>query len=229
MILAPRMLQDRPILVLGLPRSGTSIIAGALQACGAWLGHTVPAGRSNPKGFFENVFLREQVNKPILQQLDCDPLGVHKLPVLDSLPTIDWVEEKVRTNLTTEGYPGTIPWVFKDPKLSLIWPIWRHAFPQARWIIVRRDVEDVVRSCLRTHFMVHHSTDPAFWRTFADAYLERLAELQQSEVWYREIWPRDVVAGDRQALRGLVEDLEMSWNERAVRRLVKPRFWHSRA
>ena len=33
---------DKPIFVLGLARSGTSLIAGALKTCGAWLGRTVP-------------------------------------------------------------------------------------------------------------------------------------------------------------------------------------------
>lgn len=220
-------MQDRPILVLGLPRSGTSLIAGALRACGAWLGYTVPGGRSNPKGFFENVYLREHVIKTVLRDLGCDPTGVVKLPALESLPDVDDLKEKVCTAIANEGYAGTVPWVFKDAKLTLLWPIWQRAFPEARWIIVRRDTEDIIRSCLRTHFMVAHSRDPAFWAAFVDAYLERLAALRDSGVWCREIWPRDLVAGNREGLAALVEELGLDWNERAVRRFVRPRYWHA--
>ena len=76
----PDVRTDRPILVTGLPRSGTSIVAGSLKRCGAWLGRTVGRGHSNPKGFFENRTLREQVNKGILEALGSDPLGVSSLP-----------------------------------------------------------------------------------------------------------------------------------------------------
>lgn len=62
-------LLDRPVLICGLPRSGTSLTAGILAICGLWLGRTVPGGGSeNPKGFFENVFLRERINKQITHQ-----------------------------------------------------------------------------------------------------------------------------------------------------------------
>ena len=49
-----------PILVTGLPRSGTSLTTGCLHACGAWVGNTV-------KGFYENEAIRETVVKKFLR------------------------------------------------------------------------------------------------------------------------------------------------------------------
>src|SRR4029434_5176976 len=71
---------DEPVFVTGLPRSGTSMVAGLLGVSGLWLGHTVPGGQENIRGFFENVILRERVQKEILHQGRFDPLGVRLLP-----------------------------------------------------------------------------------------------------------------------------------------------------
>ena len=49
-------LKKDPILITGLPRSGTSLTAGCLHACGAWVGDTV-------KGLYENEAVREKVVK----------------------------------------------------------------------------------------------------------------------------------------------------------------------
>lgn len=223
-------LRDRPILVTGLPRSGTSLVAGILATCGAWTGRTVPRGRSNPKGYFENVALREGVDKRLLREIGRDPLGVLDLPPAEELPLerAPALAAEVRACVAAEGYGGERPWLFKDPKLLLLWPLWHAAFPAARWVVVRREREDVVRSCLRTHFLVQHSRDPEFWRRFADAYLERLRALDASAAWTREAWPQALVRGERGALRELAGELDLGWDEGAVRRFVAPRHWHSR-
>jgi hypothetical protein len=41
------------VLILGMHRSGTSCLAGALELCGLFLGEVRRTGRHNPKGYFE--------------------------------------------------------------------------------------------------------------------------------------------------------------------------------
>lgn len=220
----------RPILVTGLPRSGTSLVAGSLQQCGAFLGHTVAGSEENPKGFFENTVLRQEVVKRILNLMGCDPLGVQSLPPLQpviDLPAVENFAEDVVTLLADEGYSGQEPWLFKDAKLSLIWPIWSKAFPQARWVIVRRRHQDVIRSCLGAHFMVQHSSDPAFWQRFIEAYERRLEVLCLSGVWYREITPAELVAGDLGPLQELAGELGLKWRPEQVARFISPEHWHA--
>ena len=65
----------KPILITGLPRSGTSLAAGILSLCGVWSGTTVTGTKDNIKGFYEHVGLREHVNKELLRRLKCDPLA----------------------------------------------------------------------------------------------------------------------------------------------------------
>lgn len=218
----------QPILVLGIPRSGTSMIAGALHHCGAWIGKTVPGGPSNPEGFFENVALRERVLKPMLAQQGVDPLGVRSLPALDRLMRFPELKDRVLKQVVREGYAGDgQPWLYKDCKLTLLWPLWREAFSNARWVIVRRPADDIVRSCLRTGFMSQHSLDPGFWRAWIAEYETRLGALKASGVWWREIDSHSAVMGDFDPIRSLVNDLGLEWKEQAVRNFIKPQHWHT--
>ncbi len=217
-----------PIFVLGIPRSGTSMITGALHLCGAWIGETVPGGPSNPEGFFENVALRERVLKPMLERQGADPLGVRSLPDLDRLMPLPDFKNDVLRHLMREGYPGDERvWLYKDCKLALLWPLWREAFPDARWVIVRRPLEDIVRSCLRTRFMSQHSLDPDFWRSWISEYERRLEALKSSGVWWREVESQAAVLSSLDPIRSLVDDLDLKWNEQAVRAFIKPQHWHT--
>ncbi|RMG43527.1 MAG: hypothetical protein D6718_12070 [Acidobacteria bacterium] len=219
----------RPILVTGLPRSGTSLIAGCLERCGAFVGRCVEPTPENPKGFFENAFLRDEIDKRLLRALHADPRGVDPLPALAEVPGIRGLERVVLEALRIEGYDGRRPWLFKDAKLTLLWPAWATAFPAARWVIVRRREEDVVRSCLRTGFMRRRSGDPRFWRLFCRAYLDRLERLKASGAWWREIWPGGLVGGDLAPIERLCADLGLEPAREAIRRFVAPEHWHAPA
>ena len=220
---------NTPIFVLGLPRSGTSLIAGILEICGAWLGDTVPGGGvENPKGFFENIYLREQVNKKILNSLDVDPLGVQKLPELATLPAIDGLKEVIRSGLKKEGYDSSRPWLFKDAKLTLLWPVYLKAFPNAHWVIVRRETQHIIASCLNTSFMKKQSSNPSFWRNWSDEYLLRLDALKQSQCSWSEIWSPKIINGELDELAVLVEQLGLHWQPETVQQFINPDYWHHR-
>jgi hypothetical protein len=219
---------DKPIFVTGVPRSGTSMVAGALSACGAWVGKTWAGTRDNPKGFFEHVELRERVIKELLAELKCDTLGVRVLPDLDQLQAVPSLPEVIHRIIVNGGYEGNNPWLLKDAKLTLIWPIFVAAFPDARWIVVRRAREDIVRSCLNTVFMAQHSTDPGFWHRFVEDYENRINRLLDSVSFVREIWPEQLVCGNLEPLRKLVDDLDLGWNEPSIKAFITQEYWHAR-
>ena len=118
---------DRPIFVVGLPRSGTSLVAGCLQACGAWTGTTVPGTEANPKGFYEHAQIREGVVKRMLVQLQCDPLGVRKLTPVDLKVRVPELKSVIRQIVDADGYHHDRPWLYKGAKLTLLWPIFSRA------------------------------------------------------------------------------------------------------
>jgi len=218
----------QPIFVTGTARSGTSLTAGSLHLCGAWVGETVPGGGTeNPSGFFENSAMREDIVKKMLSSENACPFGVQTLPDLARLRARPKLAQTVLRSIHKQGYQGDKPWLFKDAKLSLLWPVWKKAFPDAHWVIVRRPREQIIQSCLRTGFMRHHSTDPAFWDQWIDAYRERLEMLKQSGARWREIDTQQLLSGDFSELHSLADDTGLQWNEARILDFINPRYWHS--
>ena len=217
---------DSPVLITGLPRSGTSMVAGILGECGLWLGKTVVGGKENAKGFFENILLREKAQKAILSAAGFDPLGVRKLPPPIWHPAIPDFRSGISRLLAQQGYDGTRPWGFKDAKMTLTWSIWREHFARATWIIVRRPSKDVIASCLRTGFMNQHSSDPAYWRVFVKAYQDRLLELARAAPSHFEVDSSVIVGGEFGSIRQAATAAGLEWNEDSVRNFVSADLWH---
>jgi hypothetical protein len=218
---------DAPVLVTGVPRSGTSMVTGLLGVCGLWLGTTVPGGRENIRGFFENVILRERVQKEVLRRGQFDPLGVRRLPPPDWHPRIANFRQVVAAAIAAQQYDGGRAWGFKDAKLALTWRLWHEHFPHARWIIVRRPNEQIVASCMRTSFMKQHSGDTGFWRQFVATYVDRLAVLQQTVGWSRVIEADDIVETRLDTMQELVAAVGLTWQADAVREFISPDHWNA--
>lgn len=211
---------DGPILITGIPRSGTSMISNCLQQAGLWLGATIQPNGDNPRGFFENREIRERILKPNLKVVGADPLGVLRLPDLAALAPDPKLRERVLAIFSQQGHDGQSRWGYKEPKLSLSWPLWAEAFPDATWVIVERDIEAVVKSCLNTNFMNRHSCDAEFWRTFASRYRERLDNLADTVPNVVRISSDDVIAGDYTALTKLAARLDLDWTQSCVAQIV---------
>ena len=181
---------ETPVFITGVPRSRTSLVAGALAAAGLRLGETITGDAENPTGYFENRTVREEVLKPLLRSGGYDPLGVMDLPPPDWRPATPALADQLAARLR----PGEGPWGFKDPKLLLMWRAWAATFPRALWVVVRRPAEEVMASCLRTGFMRRHSDAPEFWRHFVRAYEARADALVASRA-VAEIRSDDLMAG----------------------------------
>jgi len=50
---------ESPIIILGASRSGTSLTAGIFANHGVWTGETMKGTQINPKGFFENLRMKQ--------------------------------------------------------------------------------------------------------------------------------------------------------------------------
>jgi len=216
---------DTPVFITGLPRSGTSMVAGLCAACGLWLGETVPPGPENPKGFFENKYIREHIIKTTLRDLGADIVGVRTLPYLATLPALPDLKSRLRAALNAEGYDASVPWGYKDAKLSLLWPQWATHFPDATWIIVHRNVEGFIDSCLRTWFMKWHSPSRDFWRAMADEYVTRLDCLRASVRTCHDVNTDAIIQRDFTDLKVAVEGAGLVWNENAAQEFVNPGYW----
>jgi hypothetical protein len=226
-----------PIIITGCARSGTSMVAGAIALCGAFGGVTVGSNKYNAKGMYENARIRESITKPYLRNLGVDPLGQYPLPDITSLPIpSDWramVEQVIRD----EGYPGG-PWYYKGAKCTLFWPVWNYAFPNAKWIIVRRRSGDIANSCINTGFMrafrdrkfqriVGVTTERDGWLWWVNQHLDRFREMMDHGLNIKIVWPERMVDGDYSQLMEMIEWLGLKWDSKVLE-FVDPKLWKAR-
>lgn len=212
---------ERPeiVLITGAARSGTSMVAGVLQASGLDLGSPlVGATRYNPRGFFEHRHIRQKVLKPLLKSMGCDPRGQRNLPPRSFLvapQTAQRLRKRVRRYLGSG-------WGYKDAKILLTWPIWRQAFPNARWVLVRRDPAAIVKSCIRTPFMKGR-TYKAGWIAWVKEHELRLDDLKNSGVKWVECWPDP---DEPESFREAVEFCGLTYEPTTVATILEPGAWH---
>jgi len=226
-----------PILITGAARSGTSMVAGSVNICGAFGGIMSGPNRNNQKGMFENHRVRENITKPYLRGIGVDPLGQYPLPDIGSLPIPNDWQARIEEVMRDEGYRSG-PWMYKGAKMCLFWPVWHHAFPNAKWIIVRRHRRDIVDSCLKTGFMkafrnqqvqraVGAADERHGWAWWVEQHLARFREMQDAGLNIKVVWPERMVQGDYTQLYETIDWLGLTWDSRVLE-FVDPKLWKAR-
>jgi len=221
--------RNSPIIVTGCARSGTSLVAGVLHYCGAWIGKCTGPTKHNPRGQFENEFIRDELTKPFLRSMKADPMGQDPLPLLDwqsvhMVQGVGW-RNRVLEAMESQGYKGDQPWMFKGAKACLIWPIWQEAFPKAKWVVVRRPDEKIIDSCMRTSFMRKRATRES-WQEWVDHHKVRWGQMLEAGINMREIWPLKNGIVDLGLFEALAYSLGLPWNESKVSAFVDPDLYH---
>jgi len=221
--------RESPIFITGAARSGTSLVSGIVHKCGAWGGDMRGETRYNPKGMFENKAIINEIIKPYLREWNCDPLGQLPLPKTEAINLISEKEGPIVRNrvleiIKSEGYNSSQVWFAKAAKFCLMWPIWAKAFPLARWIIVRRNADDIVRSCLKTGFMRGYSSAHG-WCKWVAKHERLFDEMHDACLNIREIWPQEIINGDMSKIKALICDFGLDWQETGVLSFVDPGLW----
>jgi hypothetical protein len=136
-----------PIFIIGMHRSGTSALAGALEPLGLSVGKTVMpphVGQGNPKGFYENLTLTK-LHDDFLESIRSN--WQHDQPVREdrfSGWTASRFQRKLLQSLVDEFGPDRP--LIKDPRLCRLLPLWqpviREHFPSAQFLLpIRHPVE----------------------------------------------------------------------------------------
>jgi hypothetical protein len=210
-----------PILVTGCARSGNSLVAGVLNMCGAFGGTMSGANKLNGRGVCENDRIHDELVVPYLENLGVDIFCQYPLPSIHKLPIpSDW-GRKVRDILYDDGYHGG-SWMYKSSKTSLIWPVWQYAFPNAKWVIVRRRTGDIINSCQKTDFMrafksienqqkVYAKSESDGWRWWVHQHEHRLVSLITEGVNCQVLWPERMSHGDYQQMIDTITWLGLRW------------------
>lgn len=230
-------MQD-PILITGAPRSGTSMIAGIIHICGAFKGDTSGPNKNNQKGMYENAQIRNGIVKPYLREIGVDPKGQFPLPDPHKIPIPNDLRVRVETVMKREGYKGG-PWMYKGAKMALTWPMWHYAFPDAKWIIVRRKTSDIINSCMNTGFMnafskqenqlaVGAEEERGGWLWWVHQHHNRFIEMFTEGLNAQVVWPERLVKANYEQMKKTVEWLGLEWKGDKVAEFIEPKLWKAR-
>jgi hypothetical protein len=202
-----KKVQYDPIFITGVERSGSTLIARILDACGVHSGYC--------NGMFEHVTITE-FNNDYLKNF---PFNFPKTEDIN-IP-IKW-KGAVEGVLTVEQALDK-PWMIKSGTLTRMWPIWNYAYPDAKWLIIRRRTGDVIQSCLKTGYMRTFKIESNLeslgfireeegWLWWIHEYEKKFIEMMQAGLNCRVIWPERMVTGNYQQIYETIEWLGLKWN-----------------
>ena len=221
-----------PIIVTGIQRSGSTMIAKILQEAGVFTGITGST--------IENKRIRRILDGIYLNN-GVDPLGQYPLP--DGKSWLHYpsnLENRINGVLNKEGYTDAHKWLMKGHRFGQTWQIWKALYPNAKWVIVRRRTPDVIDSCMKTAYMYKYN-DPKVLKeiksdlTTHDGWLwwirrneNYLNSLIHSDTDYMVVWPERMARNDYSQIKHLHGWLNIPFEENRIRELITPMMENSK-
>ena len=165
-----------PVLITGMHRSGTSMVAELLHRCGLFLGpeeRMLPPGEGNPNGFWQNRDM-DAVTEGALSALSGEwdfllpsmPTGYEQSDTLENARVMG---RQAMRSMVTGG-----PWGWKDPRASILIPFWKQLIPDLRLVVVVRHPLEVSRSLQKRVSGSHHMA-MNLWLSYSRHLLEDMA------------------------------------------------------
>ena len=222
--------QGQGILVVGMHRSGTSAVAGALARLGVRLGDAlVPAAEDNPKGYFEHapvVAIHEQLFRELGRWwYDPRPLPTGWLET----PAARRAEEALCRQLRGD-FNGTQAWAVKDPRTCRFLPLWDRVLQRldlpACALLVMREPSQVCASLAARNGFGNELAELLWLRHVVEA-VRGTAGRNRAVLTYDQLVASPAAAIDS-ALRRLDVELELPEAQRAqaLEGFVDPSFQH---
>jgi len=154
----------RCIIVLGMHRSGTSVMAGLLNIFGVYMGgNLLPANKNNSKGFYEhNDILR--VNEDILDELGSSWDSCEELPVNWNRKNEMIKYKNQIKEIIIRDYGRLEIFALKEPRISILLPLYLEVFKELKikplFIIMKRNEIEIAESLKKgERIQLKHSLD----------------------------------------------------------------------
>src|SRR5262245_17288516 len=144
--------KSSPICVLGMHRSGTSLIARVLNLLGVYLGpqeHLMNPDRFNPNGYWEHqeiVALDDEILARMGGSWRDPPTFT---PGWQDSPGLADLRQRAR-KLIHDEFGAASCWGWKDPRTCLTLPFWKRLLPPLHYVLCLRNPADVARSLAHT-------------------------------------------------------------------------------
>lgn len=163
-------------------RSGTSAVTGSLSRCGFYVGPTdrlIKPNEENPKGFFESYNIM-QFNDDLLTHLRNSTWDeVNFLP--EELKTAPYAVEfeKRLHELIAEDYKNHDKIVIKDPRISLVLPVFVKVLSQThkvRLLYIERNKDNVVNSLMKRNNFSNEKAKLLYdlYKNYAEYYIKAM-------------------------------------------------------
>lgn len=188
----------RSVWVLGPSRSGTSMTAGLFAAHGVFFGECHPADKDNPKGYWENRYLKSTVGRQV---------------VPSSWPHV-WY-----SRLLDEGWDGIAPWGAKG---GVEW--WRvvKATNPTAVVICYRPVDAILESRSKHSWMQPTRSVPEIAYRSA----ERILSDAETAGRVHRVDTDRVACGDVEQLLPVFSALDLRYSERITMDWIDPQLWN---
>ncbi len=139
----PAATPQHVLTVAGMHRSGSSLTANWLMACGLFIGDNLLENcPDNLKGHFEDMAFLD-LHKAILADNDLDHLVNRNKDIRIS----DARHREAEDILTQrQSYPS---WGWKEPRTALFLPFWKSLIPSLKFLVIYRPYEEVLHSLFK--------------------------------------------------------------------------------
>lgn len=189
------------LVIAGMHRSGTSLITHWLHDCGLQVGERlVGAGTGNVEGHFEDEDFF-QLHQQILIDKGVHADGLHPPEAL----TPSAQEQASMRSLIAARNSSFAQWGWKEPRTCLFLDTYSALLPQAKFLVLLRDHQEVVHSLLKRDFaLLDNKYEAKSWPyRMAWKYFYRSMRLSRHRRKHRERYLEAWVVYNRKILQTL--------------------------
>lgn len=203
----------RQVVVPGMHRSGTSMVAGVLQRLGVFMGeHLQAADSSNQRGHYEDLEF-QRINKAILR--DAGGSWRHP-PSHEAIMGVTKYDRQMADLVARRDAEHEI-WGWKDPRTCLTLAKWAPLLSDPIYLICQRRPHGVVFSLMARNHMGQMEA-----AQLSREYAKRLGDLDGRVIWYESALREPI-----KFVHWLADHVGASYSMKAVA-FIDPSLDHSR-